>query len=61
MKNLSIKKTYNYLLNQFQRWQIDRDSNNIQVFAVNVETGLLEDTGKVILLEKPVCLKWLRR
>jgi 6-phosphogluconolactonase (cycloisomerase 2 family) len=39
----------------------NRDSNNIQVFAVNVETGLLEDTGKVILLEKPVCLKWLRR
>jgi 6-phosphogluconolactonase (cycloisomerase 2 family) len=39
----------------------NRDNNSIQVFAVNSEIGLLQDTGKVIRLEKPVCLKWLEK
>ncbi|GHU66771.1 6-phosphogluconolactonase [Bacteroidia bacterium] len=39
----------------------NRDSNNIQIFAVNKETGLLQDTGKAIQLDKPVCLKWVRQ
>ncbi|GHT23595.1 6-phosphogluconolactonase [Bacteroidia bacterium] len=38
----------------------NRNSNNIQLFAVNPETGLLQDTGKVIKMSKPVCLKWIK-
>jgi 6-phosphogluconolactonase (cycloisomerase 2 family) len=39
----------------------NRDSNAIQIFAVNRQTGLLTDTGKKILLDQPVCLKWIRK
>ncbi|WP_455671815.1 lactonase family protein [Phocaeicola sp.] len=35
-----------------------RDSNQIQVFSINKETGLLTDTGKKIITSKPVCLKF---
>jgi 6-phosphogluconolactonase (cycloisomerase 2 family) len=37
----------------------NRDSNTVQVFERNEETGLLHDTGKVIRRDKPVCLKWI--
>ncbi|GHV11640.1 6-phosphogluconolactonase [Bacteroidia bacterium] len=37
----------------------NRDSNNIQIFAINSKTGLLQNTGKVIQSDKPVCLKWV--
>ena len=37
------------------------NSNNIQVFEIDPNTGLLSDTGKVINLDKPVCLKWIRK
>lgn len=33
-----------------------RDTNEIQVFARNEDTGLLTDTGKRMKTEKPVCL-----
>lgn len=36
-----------------------RDSNTIQVFERNKETGLLKDTGKTIETSKPVCLKFI--
>lgn len=35
-----------------------RDSNKIQVFKRNEETGLLTDTRQDILLDKPVCVKF---
>lgn len=35
-----------------------RDSNSIQVFKRDKATGLLEDTGKTIKTNKPVCLKF---
>lgn len=35
-----------------------RDSNKIQVFKRDADTGLLSDTGQDILLSKPVCLKF---
>ncbi|GHV65394.1 6-phosphogluconolactonase [Bacteroidia bacterium] len=38
----------------------NRDSDTVQVFAINKKTGLLEDTGTVIQVGKPVCLKWVR-
>ena len=36
-----------------------RDSNEVQIFARDAETGLLEDTGKKIEISKPVCLKFI--
>ena len=36
-------------------------SNNIQIFEIDPATGLLHDTGKEIVLEKPVCLKWIKK
>jgi 6-phosphogluconolactonase (cycloisomerase 2 family) len=37
----------------------NRDSNAVQIFEINPETGLLEDSGKAIQLSRPVCLKWI--
>jgi 6-phosphogluconolactonase (cycloisomerase 2 family) len=34
----------------------NRDSNTIQIFHRNSRTGLLEDTGKIIRIPRPVCL-----
>ena len=39
----------------------NRDSNTVQIFAVNRQTGMLIDTGKEIKLDKPVCLKWVAK
>ena len=36
-----------------------RDSNVVQIFRRDTETGLLEDTGKNIETNKPVCLKFI--
>nr|WP_236263999.1 lactonase family protein [Dysgonomonas sp. Marseille-P4677] len=36
-----------------------RDSDTIQVFQINKESGLLEDTYKNIELDMPVCLKFI--
>ncbi len=35
-----------------------KNSNVIQIFKINSKSGLLEDTGKKIELDKPVCLKF---
>lgn len=35
-----------------------RDNNNIQIFAIDSNSGLLKDTGKEIKIDKPVCLKF---
>jgi len=39
----------------------NRDSNTVQIFAVDRQTGMLTDTGKEIRLDKPVCLKWMAK
>jgi 6-phosphogluconolactonase (cycloisomerase 2 family) len=39
----------------------NRDSNNVQIFEINRESGLLQATGKEIFLDKPVCLKWIKK
>lgn len=36
----------------------NRDSNNIQVFKIDVISGLLQDTGHTIKLNMPVCIKF---
>ena len=35
-----------------------RDSNLIQVFARDITSGLLKDTGKDIIIDKPVCIQF---
>jgi 6-phosphogluconolactonase (cycloisomerase 2 family) len=35
-----------------------RDDNQVQVFSIDGETGLLTDTHRIIKLSKPVCLKF---
>ncbi|MDH6356705.1 lactonase family protein [Parabacteroides sp. PF5-9] len=37
----------------------NKDSHNIQLFAINPENGALTDIQKDILLDSPVCLKFL--
>ena len=38
-----------------------RDTNEIQIYQRDRESGLLQDTGKRINMEKPVCLKLAQR
>ena len=51
-RNFIISRNGRYLL------VACRDSNSIQVFERDKETGLLKDTGKTIKTSKPVCLKF---
>lgn len=51
-RNFIITPEGNFLL------VANRDSNNIQVFARNKNTGLLTDTKQNINLSMPVCLKF---
>jgi 6-phosphogluconolactonase (cycloisomerase 2 family) len=39
----------------------NRDSNNVQIFSRDEETGLLTNTGKEILIGSPVTLKWIAK
>ena len=38
----------------------NQESDNIAIFSVNHETGLLTDTGKQITVPNPVCLVWVK-
>ena len=38
-----------------------RDTNEIQIFARDADTGMLTDTGKRIKTEKPVCLAFVAK
>lgn len=53
-RNFSFDPTGNFLL------VANQDSDNISVFTVNHETGLLTDTGKSINVPNPVCLVWIK-
>lgn len=39
----------------------NQNSDNVQIFKRDKETGLLSNTGKEIKVEKPVCLKWVSK
>lgn len=52
-RNFMIDPTGHFLL------VANRDSNNIQVFTINKNYGLLEDTHTTIPVDMPVCLKML--
>jgi 6-phosphogluconolactonase len=54
-RNFSIHPKGEFLL------VANQNSDNIVVFAINRETGLLTDTGKRINVGNPVCLKWAEK
>jgi len=54
-RNFAITPDGNFLL------VACRDSNKIQVFKRNPETGLLTDIHQDILLDKPVCVKFAKK
>ena len=37
----------------------NQNSNDVVIFKINADTGLLTDTGNKINIGKPVCIKWL--
>lgn len=53
-RNFNFDPTGNLLL------VANEDSDNISIFSVNHETGLLTDTGKSITVPNPVCLAWVK-
>lgn len=38
----------------------NQDSNEIVLFNINKQTGLLKNSGKSIPVSKPVCIKWVK-
>ncbi|MES2848214.1 MAG: lactonase family protein [Bacteroidota bacterium] len=52
-RNFNFDPSGNFLL------VANQDSDNIIIFSVNHETGLLTDTGKKISVPNPVCLVWV--
>ena len=54
-RNFIIEPTGKFLL------VANRDTDNIVIFKINQQTGLLEPTGKQIEVPNPVCLKLLKK
>jgi 6-phosphogluconolactonase len=52
-RNFNFDPTGNLLL------IANQDSNNISIFQVDKQTGMLTDTGKQIIVPNPVCIKWI--
>lgn len=52
-RNFNFDPTGNFLL------AANQNSDEIVIFKINKETGLLTDTGNRIDVGKPVCLKWI--
>jgi 6-phosphogluconolactonase len=54
-RNFSFDPSGNFLL------VANQNSDNIVVFAIDKETGLLKDTGNRVEVGNPVCIKWAGR
>ena len=52
-RNFAIDPTGNFLL------VANQNTNDIVIFKRDLKTGLLNDTGKKIIVDKPVCLKFV--
>ncbi|HLP38007.1 MAG TPA: lactonase family protein [Lacibacter sp.] len=52
-RNFNFDPTGNFLL------VANRDTDEIVIFKIDKQTGLLEDTKKRIKVSKPVCIKWI--
>lgn len=53
-RNFNFDPAGNFLL------AANQNSDEIVIFKVNKETGLLTDTGKKISIPSPVCVKWIK-
>lgn len=53
----------NFILSPNGKWLLVacRDDNVVQIFARDVKTGLLKNTGHTIEMAKPVCLQWINQ
>jgi len=54
-RNFNFDPTGNRLL------VANQNSNEVVVFDINRETGLLNDNGTRLSVSKPVCLKWIKK
>ncbi|MBO9684182.1 MAG: lactonase family protein [Flavisolibacter sp.] len=54
-RNFNFDPSGNYLL------VANQNSDNIVIFKVNRQTGLLTDTGNRIDVGSPVCIKWIEK
>ena len=54
-RNFSFDPKGNFLL------VANRDSDEIVIFKVDKQSGLLEDSKQRIRVSKPVCLKWIKK
>jgi 6-phosphogluconolactonase len=52
-RNFNFDPSGNFLL------VANQNSNDIVIFKRDKKTGLLTDTGKKIIVSKPVCIKWI--
>ena len=52
-RNFNFDPTGHFLL------VANQDSDEIVIFNVSKQTGLLQDSGKRIKVSKPVCIKWI--
>nr|WP_294903314.1 lactonase family protein [uncultured Lacibacter sp.] len=52
-RNFNFDPTGNFLL------VANRDSDEVVIFKIDKQTGLLDDTKKRIKVSKPVCIKWI--
>src|SRR5579871_1407802 len=54
-RNFVIDPTGKFLL------VANRDTDNVVVFSINQQTGMLKETGKQLHIPNPVCLKLLKK
>ena len=54
-RNFSFDPTGNFLL------VANRDSDEVVIFKVDKQTGLLEDSKQRVKVSKPVCIKWIKK
>lgn len=54
-RNFNFDPSGNFLL------VANQNSNDIVIFKVNKDTGLLTDTGNRLSVNKPVCIKWVKK
>jgi 6-phosphogluconolactonase len=54
-RNFNFDPSGNFLL------VANQESDNIIIFKINKQTGLLTDTGKRVNVPNPVCIKWVSK
>ncbi|RYY39300.1 MAG: lactonase family protein [Chitinophagaceae bacterium] len=60
MQDTGGKVPRNFTIHPGGKWLLvgNQDSDRINIFSIDKNSGLLTDTGKTIEVPSPVCLKW---